>query len=93
MLAWTFCRQIQLHRELTDLSLKSSHPGFILRDHTRRCLFIIQFAPIDLRQPELNEIGGDTIGALRVSATDDAAPDVLAELQFEGRRVPTVGTS
>jgi hypothetical protein len=31
--------------------------------------------------------------ALCISASDDACHDVLAELQFEGRRMSTVGTS
>lgn len=88
-----FSDKIKLHRQLTYLPLERGDASFILGDDARLCFLVIQFAPIKLRQPQVDEVGGDLVRALRIPPADHPGADVLAELQLERRRMPTVGTS
>lgn len=78
---------------MPDLALKSCNAALVFGDDACFGFFLIEFAAIELGQPELDEIGGNAIGALRVSAPDGAIADVLAKLQLELHRVTAVGTS
>ncbi|MBD9529397.1 hypothetical protein IB235_21540, partial [Paracoccus sp. PAR01] len=56
--------------------------GFILGDNAGLGLLIVQLTPIKLRQPQLDEVGGDLVRALRIPAADHPGTDVLAELRL-----------
>ncbi|OHV78807.1 hypothetical protein LCM4573_25970 [Rhizobium sp. LCM 4573] len=58
-----FFNQVQFHRELADLALKRRDLRLILGNDARFRLFIVQFAAIELRQPQLDEVGRDAEGA------------------------------
>ncbi|MGX5844718.1 hypothetical protein ACWGTI_28845 [Mesorhizobium sp. ArgA1] len=66
---------------------------FVFCDDAGLGFLVIYFAPVELCQPKLNEVCQDAICAVGIATSDDAAADVLAELQFELRRVPTVWTA
>lgn len=87
-----FCK-IQLHLELSDLALKRSNASFVFGDDAGLGLFIRQLAPVGLRQPKLDAVDRDVMAALRIATPDDTGPDILAELQFERRRMSPVRTS
>ncbi len=88
-----FFNQVQLHSELADLTFERRNVGLVLRNDAGLGLFIIQLAAIELREPQLDEVGRNTVGALRVAPSDNAVSDILAKLQFERRRMPTIWTS
>lgn len=50
-LARCFLHQVQLHRELADLALERRNLDLVLGNDAGLRLFIVQLAPIDLRQP------------------------------------------
>lgn len=52
-----------------------------------------EFAAIELRQPQLNEIGRQAVLRLRVAPTDRVASNRLTELQLELRSVPPIRAS
>lgn len=87
-----FCK-VQLHRELADLALESCDARLVFSNHAVFGLLVILFAPVELRQPQLDEVCRNAIRALGIAASDDAAADVLTELQFELRRMPTIWIS
>ncbi|WP_207100251.1 hypothetical protein [Paracoccus shandongensis] len=88
-----FFGKTQLHRELTHLPLERGNASFIFGDDAGLGFLVIQFAPVKLRQPQLDQVGREVVASLRVAPPEDAGADVLAELQLERRRVPAVGTS
>lgn len=88
-----FFNQIQLHGELVDLAFERRNVGLVLRDDAGLCLFIVQLTTIELRKPQLDEVGRNAISALCIAPSNDAVPDILAKLQFERRRMPTIWTS
>ena len=67
--------------------------GLVLRNDAGLGLFIVQLAAIELRQSQLDEVGGNAISALRIAPSDDAVSDILAKLQLERRRMPAIWTS
>jgi hypothetical protein len=87
-----FCK-IQLHRKLAHLALERCDADLILGDDAGFGLLFRQLAAVELGQPQLDEVGRDIMAALRVAPTDDARPDILAELQLERCRMATVGTA
>ena len=50
-MARCFFNQVQLHGELADLTFERRNVGLVLRDDAGLCLFIIQLAAVELRQP------------------------------------------
>jgi hypothetical protein len=54
-----FFNQVQLHCELADLSLEYRDVRFIFSDGARFGFFVIEFAAIKLRQPQLDEVRRD----------------------------------
>ncbi|WP_413776988.1 hypothetical protein [Mesorhizobium sp. AR07] len=49
--------------------------------------------PLVMMLDRLDKVRRNAIRALGIAAPDDATADVLGELQFELRRVPTIWTS
>lgn len=48
------------------------------------------FAAIELRQPQLDEVGRNPVRSLRISSSDDTVSDIQAKLQLEWCRVPPI---
>ena len=92
-MARRFFNQVQLHGELADLAFERSNVGLVLRDDAGLRLLIVQLAAIELRQPQLDEVSRNAIGALRIAPSNHAVSDILAKLQFERRRMPSIWTS
>lgn len=85
--------EIELHGELTDLALERRDLGLVVVDQRCFDLFACELAAIELRQPQLNEIGRQAVLRLRVAPTDRAASNLPTELQLELRRVPPIRAS
>ncbi|WP_234188324.1 hypothetical protein [Shinella sp. NM-101] len=86
----SFFNQVQLHRELADLAFERRNVGLVLGDDAGLSLLIVQFAAIKLRQPQLDEVVRNAIRALCVAPPDNAVSDILAKLQLERRRMPSI---
>ena len=56
-----FFYEIKLHRELTDLPFQRGDGSFVLGQHRRFDFFTDQLAAVELRQPELYEIGRQAV--------------------------------
>ena len=86
-------KEIELHRELSDLALECRDLGLAVVD--QRCFDVLacELTAIELRQPRLNQIGRQAVLCLRVVSTDRAASNVPTELQPELRSAPPIGAS
>lgn len=88
-----FFGKIQLHCELAHLALEGGYAGLMLGDDAGFGFLICQLAAVKLGQPQLYEVGGDVMAALRIAPPDDASTDILAKLQLKRCRMSTVGAS
>ncbi|WP_412066281.1 hypothetical protein [Rhizobium sp. SYY.PMSO] len=76
-------------------TLRSSRRGLrlIFSDDARLGFFPGEFAAIELRQPQLNEVGRDVVSALRVTPPDNTVADILTKLQLERCRLSSIWSS
>jgi hypothetical protein len=65
----------------------------VLGNNASLRFLVIQFATIELREPQLDEVSRNAVGALRIAPSNDAVSDILAKLQFERRRTPAIWPS
>lgn len=74
---------VQLHRELANLAFQRRDLRLIFGDDARLGFLVTEFAAIELRQPQLNEVGRNAVSALRVTSSDNTVSNILAKLQLE----------
>ena len=67
--------------------------GFVVHQRSRLDLFARELSSLELREPELDEIGREAVLVPRIATAEPAAANLLAQLQIELRRVPPVRTS
>ena len=73
-----FFDEIELHRELTDFALEGRDLGLVVNHHRGLDFLARQLAVVELRQPELDEVGRQAVLLLRIATTELAGTDVLA---------------
>lgn len=88
-----FFYKVKFHCQLPDLALERGDPGLIFGDPARLGFLVREFAAIELRQPQLDKVGGDGVFPLRIPSADHSRSDTLAALKFERRRMPPAGSS
>ncbi|WP_207919103.1 hypothetical protein [Rhizobium laguerreae] len=66
-----FFYQVQFHRQLADLAFQRRDLRLILSCEARFSFFIIDFAAIELSQPQLDEVGRHPVSAVRVTPPND----------------------
>lgn len=55
-LAPSFFHQVRLHRELANLAFKRRNVCLVLGNNANLLFLVVQFATIELREPQLDEI-------------------------------------
>ena len=88
-----FFKEIELHREPTDLALERRDLGLVVVDPRRFDLFAGGLSAIELREQHLYEIGRQAVLHLCLAPDERAASNLLTKLQLELRSVPPITAS
>lgn len=86
-------KEIELHREPTDLALECRDLGLVVVDPRRFDLFAGGLTAIELRELQINEIGRLAVLRLCLAPAERAALNLLTELELELRSVPLIRNS
>ena len=73
-----FFDKIQLHRELAHLALEGCDAGLIFGDDAGFGLLVRQLDAVELRQPQLEEVGRDVVAALRIAPRRPIMPEWIS---------------